>query len=143
MALFSFRRRRYPSTRRHGFTLVELLVVIAIIAILASLLLPALSSGKFQAKNAACKNNLRQLGLALQMYLNSYGAYPPRAVVLDENRGVYLEWDQLLEKEMQPERETVPFRYLPTVDVFTRVRGHTLRSRVQSLLRFGLMTKNA
>ena len=59
-----------------AFTLVELLIVIAIIAILAALLLPALTRGKAAAKSAACKGNLRQLGLALNMYVNDYDKYP-------------------------------------------------------------------
>jgi prepilin-type N-terminal cleavage/methylation domain-containing protein len=58
---------------RHGFTLVELLVVIAVIAILAALLLPLLAKGRSAAKSAACKNNLRQLGIALNMYVEDYG----------------------------------------------------------------------
>ena len=64
------------NSRRRAFTLVELLVVVAIIAVLASLLLPALTRAKSQANSAKCLSNLRQLGLTLSVYTSDHGAYP-------------------------------------------------------------------
>ncbi len=80
-----------PVIRRSGFTLIELLVVIAIIAVLIALLLPAVQQAREAARRSQCKNNLKQIGLALHNYESSFKVFPP-AMCLSLNNSNWGQW---------------------------------------------------
>lgn len=69
--------RSHRATARRGFTVIELLVAVSIVGILLALLLPAIQQAREAARRMTCRNNLRQLGLALHNYEAAHGVFPP------------------------------------------------------------------
>jgi len=96
--------------RARAFTLIELLAAVVIIGMLAALLLPALSFARFQGRNTICRNNLRQMGLALELYATTFDAYPPFASPVEgQSTNTWYRWDMLLVHLAAPTRYVVPF----------------------------------
>ncbi|MEN6458975.1 MAG: DUF1559 domain-containing protein [Thermoguttaceae bacterium] len=119
-----------------GFSLVELLVVIAILGVLLGLLLPAVQAARGAARNASCCNNLHEIGLATQLYVELYGKYP-RAY--DSSSGTALRWMDFLKPYIakgcsvyrcpdDPEQKPYPYDTEITLSYginLWRIRGYT------------------
>jgi prepilin-type N-terminal cleavage/methylation domain-containing protein/prepilin-type processing-associated H-X9-DG protein len=84
-----------PPKPKKGFTLIELLVVLSVIAMLIAFLFPAQRRSREPARRSTCKNNLKQIGIALHNYAETYGGFPP-AYTVDENGNRLHSWRTLI-----------------------------------------------
>ena len=113
-----------PASRSHrGFTLVELLVVIAIIAVLVSLLMPAVQQAREAARRSSCQNNLKQIGLALHNYHDTFKVFPPGwttngAAYLSDNAN-HSSWSWHIMILSQLEQSAMYLALKPGADPFT------------------------
>jgi prepilin-type N-terminal cleavage/methylation domain-containing protein/prepilin-type processing-associated H-X9-DG protein len=117
--------RRNVTNSNRGFTLVELLVVIAIIGVLVALLLPAIQAAREAARRAQCANNMKQLGLAVQLHHDAKRAYPPGRNATD-TKSVSWAYYSLPYLEQQ----AIYQAYQPTFDVFAPENALTFRTPV-------------
>ena len=109
----AMRRRTALIETRRGFTLIELLVVIAIIAVLISLLLPAVQQAREAARRTQCRNNLKQLGLALHNFHDTKGRFPTADDVGGGN------WKEQPDGKAQPSWHVVLLPYMEQANLYS------------------------
>lgn len=122
---------------RRGFTLIELLVVIAIIAILIALLLPAVQQAREAARRTQCRNNLKQLGLALHNYESSFGSFPPGRLLPDKIVGGAIEASYTNYNNLDPQ---TPGMWGGFRSVHTFILPYMDQAPIYNLIDFGRAT---
>ncbi|MBX3437445.1 MAG: DUF1559 domain-containing protein [Planctomycetaceae bacterium] len=129
--------RRITASCRRGFTFVELLIVAAIIAILIALLLPAVQQSREAARRMTCKNNLRQLGVALQNYYDQFEMFPAGTTnsegpIQNEPAGYHHNWVIALLPHL--DQRPLAGRIDPTLGIYDPKHREVRRTRIPSLL---------
>lgn len=126
--------------RRTGFTIVELLVVISIIGLLAALLLPAVQSARESGRRAQCRNNLKQIGLAMLSYESACRVFPPRTIfVLGPNAGSYTGPAALLLPFFEQQKAANQWNY--SFPWCYQAAGATLNSGINGVVVNGLVAQ--
>jgi len=117
--------KRNSQLRKKAFTLIELLVVISVISLLMAILMPALAGARRQGKAIVCLNNLRQLGIAAQLYANNNNDYYPIAYMRDpdptDSIAVYVYWDFMHIKDWNTLEQRIEPGLLWQNDTITKV----------------------